>query len=425
MSTQKRGSTGSLVEAFQLALFRSGYLTDEPDGVFGNRTRDAVMRFQRANGLKPDGAVGELTQKALSRYLTGYFVYTVAFGDTFYSIAKKYGTTVRAIRTANPNADPMDLHVGSKLTVPYGFDLVPTNISYSYMLTECIVTGIKARYPFIKRGTFGKSVTGRNLYTLSIGNGNKQVFYSAAIHANEWITAPLLLKFLEEYAFQYSVGGAIGDYKASELYNEATIVFAPLTNPDGVDLVTGALQSGAYYNTARTYSDKYTDIPFPSGWKANIRGVDLNLQFPAGWEQAREMKFAEGYISPAPREYVGKAPLTEPESRALYNFTRENDFALILAYHTQGNLIYWKYADLEPERSREIGERLSRESGYPLVLTPEPMAFAGYKDWFISAYDLPGYTVEAGSGTNPLPLSQFDGIYRNNVGLLTAAAVEA
>ena len=34
-------------------------------------------------------------------------------------------------------------------------------------------------------------------------------------------------------------------------------------------------------------------------------GVDLNLQFPAGWEQAKEIKFAQGFTSPAPRDYVG------------------------------------------------------------------------------------------------------------------------
>ena len=34
---------------------------------------------------------------------------------------------------------------------------------------------------------------------------------------------------------------------------------------------------------------------FQVGWKANIKGVDLNLQFPAGWEKAKEIKYAQGF----------------------------------------------------------------------------------------------------------------------------------
>ena len=66
--------------------------------------------------------------------------------------------------------------------------------------------------------------------------------------------------------------------------------------PTGVDLVTGNIT---------TTSNNYPSIPFPSGWKANINGVDLNLQFPAGWEQARQIKFAQGFTSHAPRDFVG------------------------------------------------------------------------------------------------------------------------
>ena len=57
--------------------------------------------------------------------------------------------------------------------------------------------------------------------------------------------------------------------------------------------------------------------------------------------------------------------------------------------------------------------------------TPYNSGFAGYKDWFIQSYDLPGYTIEAGQGQNPLPLSQFADIYRENEGILTLGMVLA
>ena len=105
----------------------------------------------------------------------------------------------------------------------------------------------------------------------------------------------------------------------------------------------------------------------------------------------------------------------------MYDYTLSLSPALILAYHTQGEVIYWKYKDLEPPRSREIGEKLSAASGYALESTPFASGFAGYKDWFIDAFDRPGYTIEAGQGINPLPLSQFDEIYEDNLGLLVSA----
>ncbi len=94
-----------------------------------------------------------------------------------------------------------------------------------------------------------------------------------------------------------------------------------------------------------------------------------------------------------------------------------------MAYHTQGNTIYWKYLDYEPPRSREIAERFAALSGYAVEETPYASGHAGYKDWFIQDFDRPGYTIEAGLGENPLPISQFDSIYQDNVQMLALGCV--
>ena len=151
--------------------------------------------------------------------------------------------------------------------------------------------------------------------------------------------------------------------------------------------------------------------------------MDLNLQFPAGWEQAKKIKYAQGFNKPSPRDFVGFGPLTEPESLAVYNFTLSHNFKLVLAYHTQGQEIYWQFQNYAPLRAKTIGEQFANISGYTLADVPYNSSFAGYKDWFLQQYKRPGYTIEAGIGENPLPISQFDQIYNDNLGILLLGMV--
>ena len=207
-------------------------------------------------------------------------------------------------------------------------------------------------------------------------------------------------------------------------FENVSIYIVPMVNPDGVNLVTGAfLDDSIAYLRAEIISRGFSDIPFPSGWKANINGVDLNLQFPAGWEQAREIKFSQGFTSPAPRDFVGTSALSTPEAIAMYNFTLNHNFNLVLSYHTQGKVIFWQYQDYTPEISESIANAFSRASGYSVEDTPYNSSFAGYKDWFIYQYRKPGFTIEAGLGENPLPISQFDEIYHDNIGILILGMV--
>ncbi|MCI9016207.1 MAG: hypothetical protein HFJ53_03440 [Clostridia bacterium] len=156
------------------------------------------------------------------------------------------------------------------------------------------------------------------------------------------------------------------------------------------------------------------------GWYIfNTTGVDLNLQFPAGWEEAKKIKFSKGYNKPAPRDFVGPKPLSEPEAQAIYNFTKQHKFDLILAYHSAGETIYWKYKEYLPKNSEKIAKEFSIVSNYTYEETPYESSFAGYKDWYIQEYNKPGYTIEVGNGTSPLPLSDFNKIYEDNKKILT------
>lgn len=376
MPILRYGSSGAYVQLLQSALRKLGFYSGDIDGIYGTKTLESVRNFQREFGLNSDGIVGNLTWNALIPYLNGSV-----------------------------------------------FDIVPTDIIYPYSIMMMNIRALIAKYSFLELSYYGQSVMGKNLPVIRIGRGEREVFYSASIHANEWINSVVFMKFIEDFAKAYESDGEVFGNNAREIFNNVSIFIAPMANPDGVDLVLWQIpQNSARYINAKSIASNFPDIPFPEGWKANIVGVDLNQQFPANWDLAREIKFSQGFIRPAPRDFVGYSPLTEPEAVALYEYTLVHNFSLILSYHTQGEVIFWRYLDFEPEGAEDLGKEFARVSGYILDDTVETNSYAGYRDWFISNYNRPGYTVETGKGQNPLTISQFDKIYKDNIGILVLGA---
>lgn len=265
---------------------------------------------------------------------------------------------------------------------------------YGHQEMEKDIRLLVSKFEFVRTAAIGESVQGRPIPAIRIGEGPFRWHFNGACHANEWITSLLLMKFAEQYAEACRHKGRIAGKPAEELLRRNTLWIVPMVNPDGVERVRQGRDD----------------------WKANARGVDLNDQFPAFWEEERSRRQAEG---PGPRDYGGPSPLSEPEASALAAWTGERDFGAVLALHTQGEEIYWNYRNMEPACSEEWVNRMARASGYRSVYLEG--SDAGYKDWFIYKFRRPGFTVEAGSGVNPLPPEQFPAIFSRVLPLLAEA----
>ncbi|WP_316572029.1 M14 family metallocarboxypeptidase [Neobacillus sp. YIM B06451] len=267
-------------------------------------------------------------------------------------------------------------------------------------------------YPFVKTSVIGRSVLGKPIWELKIGNGHRKVHFNASFHANEWITSGILMELVNMYLLALCDNRTILGEEAISIFESTELSIVPMVNPDGVDLVLHGPPPGMW-ELATAINGGKTDF---SGWKANIRGVDLNNQFPANWEIEKERKEPK---SPAPRDFTGTSPLSEPEAIAMANLSVNSRFDMVVAFHTQGQEFYWGYGGKEPAVSSYIAEEFSRLSGYRAVHTID--SHAGFKDWFIQENGRPGFTIELGKGINPLPLSQFNKVYRDVLGIFLFA----
>lgn len=275
MGIFREGDVGPNVELIQSTLKKLGFYNGEIDGIFGTETRSAVIRFQREYNLRQDGIVDSDTWNALFPYINGYSYYVINEGDTLYNIARKFSTNINFIFVANPYIDFNNLQVGEIIIVPFGSS-IPTDVSYTYKLLEMNILALRTIYPFLEFGNIGESVLGKSINYIRIGRGEKQVLYNASIHANEWITSVLLMKFVENFSKAYVMDSCIFGYRARDLFEECSLYIVPMMNPDGVDIVTGSVGAGnEIYEDARRIADRYPSIPFPSGWKANIKGESL------------------------------------------------------------------------------------------------------------------------------------------------------
>lgn len=339
--------------------------------------------------------------------------YVVQPGDSFYLIARKFSLPLDQLIEANPGVDPQRLYIGQTIVLPQGssLNIVDTTNEYGYAEMMEDIDLLKQAYPFLETGTIGTSVLGCSIPYVRIGSGDNHVHYNGSFHANEWITTVVLMKFIEDYAAAYAKEGLIRGREAKPLFERTSLWIVPMVNPDGVELVLQGVQASNDY-TQQLIEWNNGSLDF-SGWKSNIRGVDLNDQFPANWEAERDRRAAPG---PGPRDYTGTAPLTEPEAAAMAAFTRNHNFKHVMAFHTQGREIYWNYRDLEPPEAEQQAQRLAQVSGYRAVKFTD--SDAGYKDWFIQEYRRPGFTIEAGIGVNPLPISQFRSIYDETIGIM-------
>ncbi|CAN7209048.1 M14 family metallocarboxypeptidase [Peribacillus frigoritolerans] len=290
--------------------------------------------------------------------------------------------------------------------------VIVTDKPYEYQSLLDDLDVLSCHYPFIKVESVGKSVLGKELLEVRIGQGEKIIHYNGSFHANEWITTAVLMKWLNDFLLAVTNDRTLCGMDCMPYYRDMSISMVPMVNPDGVDLVLkGEEAAEGKVDVLKINNGN----PAFYAWKANIRGVDLNNQYPANWEVEKRRKIPK---APAPRDFPGETALSEPEALAMKELAIRRNFERVLALHTQGKEFYWGYEGHEPEQAENVAREFEERSGYRAVKYVD--SHAGYKDWFIQEFKRGGFTIELGKGINPLPLSHLPGIYEDSVKILMA-----
>lgn len=266
------------------------------------------------------------------------------------------------------------------------------------------------RYSFLNVGVLGNSLLGRPIPLLSLGNGDKKVLYVATHHAMEWITSLLLLRFINDFCACCEHDASVGGIFPSRLLERYTLYFVPMLNPDGVEYQIHGLQAdNPLYDRVIQMNGGSADF---SHWQANARGVDLNHNYDAGFDEYKQMEAALGIGNGAPTKYSGEAPESEPETAALCRLIRLcMPLSGVLTLHTQGEEIFYQSNGQIPKGALRIAKCMANSCGYRLSRATDTASFGGLTDWCVRKWSIPSFTLECGRGKNPLPYTQAGAIY--------------
>lgn len=254
----------------------------------------------------------------------------------------------------------------------------------------------------VETGIVGESELKQQIPYVFVGkkNGNYMIV-QGAIHAREHLTALLVVCLAKHLV------------KNSHLPLDGGIYFVPMVNPDGVRLC----QEGVGFVADKRRKSNLLTINGGSDftlWKANADGVDLNVNFDAHWGEGAQNGFFK-----SSQNYVGRAPFSAAETRALADFTLRIKPIVTLSYHLKGEEIYWEFNQTSHRRFRDerYAKAISRYTGYPIVNLKGSVG--GYKDWCVEKLHIPAYTIEVGNDKfeHPFPYDQLSVILQQNLDL--------
>ena len=286
------------------------------------------------------------------------------------------------------------------------------NKELSYQDLKTRLEELSQQYSELTYTYLGMSLLQKPIPLITLGDreAKKSVLYVATHHPLENVCTSVLVSFIQDYLRSYKDFRQLYSINLRYLYKMRKIYIIPMLNPDGVEYrLNGIDKLNPLYQRVVKYNGGSDDL---SQWNANARGVDLNHNYNAGFEEYKKIE-RERCILPGCGKYSGEFAESEPEVSALCNFVRINEGELqgVISLHSQGEEIYYTSGSKCPKKSTHLAQIASRLTAYKLSTPQDTACYGGLTDWLIREMDMPALTLECGLGKNPLPPNTQRDIY--------------
>ena len=306
-------------------------------------------------------------------------------------ICKGKGSTTVSCTTYNGKQTTATIHVKA---VDY------SNPYHSDRVYKSIIALAEAYPDLITAESIGKSVNGKDMMMMKVGTGSRKVLIGAEMHASENVTVNFTLRCIESYADNYYDSGKYGKYDIKKLLDTFTMYIVPMINPDGLDIVNA--DEMPLWTGGEEPEDPDNGRPWREDYKSNANGVNLNGNFPFRWDEVAGRK-----SDPSLDGGVGPEAMSEPETAALVELCRANEFEWMFSMHCRWNEIFYRDDyNGEVPGDKDLATRIAKVAGMKLrPVSSKKYLAGGFENWFRYEFKRPGFCIEL----VPLEMTRFVG----------------
>ena len=252
---------------------------------------------------------------------------------------------------------------------------------FNYNALQEHIEKIEESFDFVSISSIGKSWCKRNVYSLSIGEGESSVLFLSDFSDTAGITSEILLTFFERLCIAYKNDLKISAVKIRSILRDQKIVIVPITNPDGLEISYSNGENALCY---KGLVQKAADNNFTK-WISNARGVEIDKNFPYRFSDAQST-----VIKPYAFGYKGPSETSEPETKAIVSVCKDIRPKYAITLSCSGEYISCQCSKCASDCAMMM-QVFKSVSGLPIKRIKPCEAYGSFGAWFAKSFSAPSF----------------------------------
>jgi len=280
---------------------------------------------------------------------------------------------------------------------------------FSYNNAEEYTDKIKNGFDFVRCTSLGRSWCKRNIYALSVGEGESCVLFLSDFSDTSGMSSEILLSFFERLCIAYKNDLKLSAIKIRSILRDQRIVVVPVTNPDGLEISRSNGENARCYSglVTRAADGKYEK------WASNARGVEIGRNFPYRFSDAESIA-----KKPSVCGYKGPAEASEPETKAVVALCRTLTPKYAVTLSCSGEYISCQ----SPKRASDCAmmtQVFKSVSELPVKRVKSHETYGSFGGWFCRSFSAPSFNFSVSERN----ASSFKDLYSRCEELLILSAI--